>query len=180
MRLFDLGFNYKCICYLHHVEWKLLLSNTFCIPICLLSIFCAWTYTLLGIWQIRKYSDLQKNVYIVYITYCRSWCWNTKQTQSNSSWLYRLLIMRLTHFFQRNQNVTTDCHSIYLVMLAWLQLWSLEPNKPQGVNISLLIIHTPIIFGSELIWIDGRWKYLKCSEFLDFKVILLSKLPKFV
>ena len=139
----------------HHVEWKLLLSNTFCIPICLLSIFCAWTYTLLGIWQIRKYSDLQKNVYIVYITYCCSWCWNTKQTQSNSSWLYRLLIMRLTHFFQCNQNVATDCHSIYLVTLAWLQLWSLEPNKPQGVNIRALINHTPIIFSSELNWIDG-------------------------
>ena len=54
------------------------------------------------------------------------------------------------------------------ICVSWLQLWSLGPNKLQGVGICQLINYTPIIFSSKLIWIDlnspkiGR-HFRKCS-----------------
>ena len=50
-------------------------------------------------------------------------------------------------------------------ILAWLQLWSLGPNKLQGVGICPLINHLPIIFSPKLIWID--WSSPKIG--LDFR-----------
>ena len=45
--------------------------------------------------------------------------------------------------------------------LAWLQLWSLRPNKLQ-IDICLLINYTVTIFSSELIWID--WSTQKVAN----------------
>ena len=57
--------------------------------------------------------------------------------------------------------------------VAWLQLWSLGPNKLQRVNICSLINYTTIIFSSETIWID--WGTQKMANFWFSKSIFYFK-----
>ena len=58
--------------------------------------------------------------------------------------------------------------------LAWLQLWSLGPTKLQRVDICSLMNYTPIIFSSDLIWID--WSTWKMANFCFSNSFSMSKI----